>query len=38
MSLRNNNSILKRHLKGNNRFKEHELGSLLQSEEGIKEV
>jgi hypothetical protein len=38
MSLRNNNLILKRHIKGENRYGENELEELLQREEGRREV
>jgi hypothetical protein len=38
MSLRNHHHILKRHLKGNNRYSEHEMDALMQSEGGAREV
>lgn len=37
MSLRNNNKILQRHIKGN-KFKQVELEEMLQTDRGIKSV
>lgn len=38
MSLRDNSVILKRHIKGENRYKEGELEALLQGDEGRKSI
>lgn len=36
MSLRNNSLILKRHLKGFNRYNENDMEALLQRDEGVR--